>query len=217
MVLGTKKNVIVGAALLFVGPPLTNSDVELATPIVDEEHRPIPEAATSYAVTLDGDTRFRNVGYTQEGVEVSYEPEFGDVEVDQVMDSVRTFKTGMRVTLNTTIAEATLENLILVWGQADATITTGSGEAQVAVQSGELGQAPLERSLFVVGNGTEGEFGYNERTYVASRALSVESSSHSLRRAEATVFPVSFRLLPADDGDYGVIHDRDRTSTWATL
>ena len=47
-----------------------------------------------------------------------------------------------------------------------------------------------------------------ERVYVAHRALSIESVSVSAKRDAATMFEVTFRLLPASNGSYGKIVDR---------
>lgn len=203
-----KKNVIVGAANLWIGTAAATSGT-----------KPAAVADTAYNTTLAASAGWRNVGYTQEGVELSYEPEYGEVEVDQLLDSARIHKSSQRVMLNTTFAEATLENLIVVWGQADTTLVSssdaGGAYTELTIVGGELGAAPLERQLIAVGNGKEkaGSGFYNERTYHALRALSVDNSAHALRRNEATVFPVSFRLLPSDDvnAPYGTIRDRVRT------
>jgi len=56
---------------------------------------------------------FRNVGYTNNGLEIAFAPDFGEVMVDQLLDTAKLFKQGMKVTLKTTLAEATLENLLL--------------------------------------------------------------------------------------------------------
>jgi hypothetical protein len=67
----------------------------------------------------------------------------------------------------------------------------------------------VERSLAFVGPapGTG-----RERVYHLVRVLSVESTSTGLNRAEASTVPVSLRCLPGDDGDYGVVIDRARTT-----
>ena len=195
--LGSSKKIIVGASVVWIG-----SRVAAKPPV---------EANKSYNVTLKGAAGWRNGGYTQEGVEFSNEPEFANVDVDQVLDSVKTFKTGIQNSVNTTFAEATFENLLVVWGQSDSTLTVASGASTLNIVSGELGEAPAERQLIVVGNGAEGATGYNERTYHFKRAISVESSSFAQRRNEATVFPVSFRLLPDDNGSYGTFYERERT------
>jgi hypothetical protein len=200
-----KKNIIVGAARVWIGTAAAA--------------KPAFVAATSYNVTLAGATGWRDAGYTQEGVEFSNEPEFGDVEVDQLLDSARIHKTSQRNTIATTFAEATLENLLVVWGQQDGTLSGASNASQVlTVVSGALGEAPLERQLIVVGNGRENPTTgfYNERTYHFSRALSVESSSFAQRRSEATVFPVTFRLLPDNNGNYGTFTERPRDTAWTT-
>lgn len=201
--LGSKKNIVVGAAEVFIG----TASAEL----------PVPVNGVSYAKTLDDTAGFESAGFTSEGVEFSNEPEYTGVAVDQLLDEAKLFKTGIRNSLNTTFAEATLENLLVVWGQANDTLSTsGTGSNAVTtldVVSGELGEAPHERQVVIVGNGVEQESDnrYRERVWRFRRAISVESSSFAARRSEATTYPVSFRLLPGDDGKYGEFLERDRT------
>jgi hypothetical protein len=110
----------------------------------------------------------------------------------------------------TTFAEATLENLLIAWGQATSTLNSFASYRQLDIDGGSLGAAPLERGLIAVGNAPEktSSNNYGERTYHAYRVLSVESVSHTLARAEATVVPVTFRALPGDNGKYGYVRDR---------
>lgn len=197
---GQKQNIIIGAATVYLGAAGTT--------------RPAFVSGTGYRETLDGDGNWTDVGYTQEGLEISYEPDYGDVEVDQLLDSAKLFKQSMRVSLNTTMAEATLYNLMVSWGQQASTLTSAASSATLELDGGALGQSPVERGLIAVGNGVSKSATdnvYNERTYHAYRVLSVESSSHALRRNENTAIPVSFRALPEDNGKYGVVHDRVRT------
>jgi len=190
-----KKNVIVGAAALYVGPPGTTA---FTTP-------PATAAAWRDAdLATDLGTGWDHVGYTQEGVEVSYEPDYGDVEVDQLLDSARIFKQSMRVMVNTTLAEATLENLLLSWGRPDSDITAGATD----IKGGALGESPFERGLVAVGNSAEGASGYGVRAYRLYRAISSDTTAHAMRRNEPTVFSCSFRCLPDDaTGSYGKITD----------
>ena len=111
---GDSKNIIVGAASIFIkadGPVDPTEDGQV----------PVFKAGESYRETLNADAPengtstaapWRNVGYTQNGLELTITPDFGEVEVDQLLDSAKIFKQGMQVTLNTTFAEATLENLL---------------------------------------------------------------------------------------------------------
>jgi len=153
------------------------------------------------------------------GLELVFQPDFGEVQVDQILDVAKLYKQGMQVNLNTTFAEATLENLLIAvaGGPGDLTgdKTTTAGQV-FNMKSGSLGECPVERGLVAVGPGTgDCEEGSNlERIYVAYRALSIENVTVSAKRDEATMFEVSFRLLPEDNsGSYGKIIDRTVTPT----
>lgn len=205
------RNIIIGAAALYVsasdstvanwnGGPALPSATSLA-------------AGTSYSTTFDGTPAWRHAGFTTEGLELSYEPDYGDVEVDQLLDSAKLFKQSMRVALNTTMVEASLENLLMVWAQGSATLTSTTSTADLGIAAGALGDEPVERALAAVGPAPRTSAGAKrERVYHARRVLSVESSAHALRRNEATTFPVSFRLLPDPaftGSEYGIIRDRN--------
>jgi hypothetical protein len=116
----------------------------------------------------------------------------------------------MQVNLNTTFAEATLENLLFSLAGKDGDLTTVSGNPTLNLSAGDIGECPVERGLVAVGPGT-GDCSPTEaieRVYVAYRALSIESVTASAKRDEATMFEVSFRLLPNNDASYGKIVDR---------
>jgi hypothetical protein len=212
----TKKNIIVGAARVYLGPS-TSATADLAA------SKPAFVAGTRYTTTLAGAdgstttgvattvTNWREIGYTQDGLEVATDPSFGEVEVDQLLDVPRIFKDGMSLSISTTMAEATLENLLVAWGQAATSISSvGANETELAIEGGTLGEAPLERGLVAVGNAPEnaGSNTYGERVYQAYRVLSVEGTSITNSRADASTIPVTFRALPADNGRYGSVRDR---------
>lgn len=203
---GSSNNIIVGAAALFTYEQGTLADTDLP-PLVDD---------VSFKTTLSSDADFRNVGYTTNGLEIQFQPSFGEVNVDQVLDVAKLFKQGMKVNLNTTFAEATLENLLFALAGKDgdlANITVGNWGAQnpaLNLSAGDIGECPVERGLVAVGPGT-GDCAHGselERIYVAYRALSIENVSVSAKRDAATEFAVSFRLLPNDNASYGKIVDR---------
>lgn len=210
-----RKNIIVGAAAFYVtvkhslSSGVTDADFNLPTTLDVKT----PSSAIDPEATLNGDSKWRDIGYTQEGVEVSYEPDYGDVEVDQLMDSARLFKQSMRVMVNTTLAEATLENLLVVWGQAEPTALATEGV--VDIEAGDLGDEPIERGLAFVGPGPR-KSTKQFRLYHVTRAIQTESSSHALRRSENTGLPVSFRILPNEKTSntaarYGTVRDRARS------
>lgn len=245
------KNVIVGAANLFVSKSedsarKATTPAILAGPAADGGF--LASGQSARTGLLASGTTYREVGYTNSGLEISYEPNYGEVTVDQLLDAARLFKQSLKVTLKTELVEATLENLTLSWGQMDTYYVNNTGSAISSVNSladttpisgeagstlnmaaGALGDAPVERTLIAVGNAPakikNAESSYasdadisakrnKERVYVARRVVSMETTSHGLKRDSATVFPVSFRCLPDDSNyayagsEYGVVIDR---------
>jgi hypothetical protein len=198
---GSSNDIIVGAAALF-----TYEDGALA-----DADMPAYVAGDSYKDTLADDEDFRNVGYTMNGLEIQFQPDFGEVAVDQVLDVAKLFKQGMQVNLNTTFAESTLENLLFALAGQEGDLATVSSNPTLNLSAGDIGDVPVERGLVAVGPGTGNAAIDVERVYVAYRALSIESVSVSAKRDEATMFEVSFRLLPNDNASYGKIVDRTYT------
>ena len=213
---GTSNNIIVGAAALF-----TYEDGVLPEAGV----LPGYSAGVSYKTTLSDEEGFRNVGYTMNGLELQFQPDFGEVQVDQLLDVAKLYKQGMQVNLNTAFAEATLENLLVAIAAPTGDLVNNvkadnplefnlsSGVSVVdamELSSGQIGECPVERGIVAVGPGTgDCEVGSSiERIYVAFRALSIENVTVSAKRDEASMFEVSFRLLPASTGSYGRIVDR---------
>jgi hypothetical protein len=236
---GNAKNILVGASPLF----LSVKDSTVAN--YPENAEPGSAAAgafvtaTSYTDTLNSnDDKYRNVGYTNNGLQITYNPTYGSVTVDQLLDTAKLFKESMEVMIATEMAEGTLENVLVVFGQGDAA-TSGTPANDVitatntmiensatvntsyvktlGLAAGALGVAPVERQLIAVGQAPT-QFGAtsvsnSERVYYARRVLSVQQSQFSLARNNPTTFPVTFRLLPSGlnayaGQEYGKIIDR---------
>lgn len=210
MALGNKREILVGAAAVFLGPSGTNRPVDADL----NRATMLDEADGSTTGTGVDATDWRNVGFTQDGLEISTDPSWGEVEVDQLMDAPVLFKDGMGLSISTTFAQASLRNLMIAWGQAGTSlVTTGTGATEVetlTIKGGSLGEAPVERGLIAIGNAPKAADSnvYRERTYHAYNVISAEGSGHTMSRAEAVVIPVTFRALPDDDtGDYGIVRD----------
>jgi hypothetical protein len=226
---GNSNQIIVGAAQLFVskqGPLEYNTANDIygfsASPTVSGY--PSISASGAYADKLEADsTRWRNVGYTMNGLEVQFQPDFGEVQVDQLLDVAKLYKQGMQVSIVSAFAEATLENLLVSIAAADSTYdATGAtinssgrltaGEIELDITAGELGDVPVERALVAVGPGSGDPAATGnskvERVYVGNRVLSIENVTVSAKRDEPSMYEVTFRLLPASNGSYGKIVDR---------
>lgn len=221
------RNLINGAAALYFSADSSDSagwqgSVGLPASVPTESMRD----------TLEQSDDWFSAGFTTEGVEVEYTPEFTDVEVDQLLDAAQIYKTRQSFSVRTTLAEATLENLQIVWAMPKealvkyATHSTGfdgetlvEGDSLLGIAGGSLGEYPVERSLAFVGNAPRKPGYRTERVYHIRRVLQTEASSHGLRRGESTTFPVSFRCMPDPNhvgNDYGLIKNRVFTTTGTT-
>lgn len=185
-------NIIVGSGDLYIASPT-------------DAYYPGFDLLTQPTMQTNGS----HMGATMEGVEVAYEPDYTDIMVDQLKDAAVIYQNGFRVTVRTNLAEATLTNLKLAWGLPESAYSTGAGFQQLNITIPN--DEPVERKLVIWGRspastGTT----LKRRKYYCRRAVSVDASGHALKRAEATMFPVSFRIL-ADPvyslAQYGYIYD----------
>lgn len=232
------KNIIVGAATFYVGPKGLELSKVNATASADTLQDP---------AKMETSSSWYHLGYTQNGVTMNIEPTYGEVVVDQLLDVARLFKSSQRVMVATSLTEGTLENLYVAIGSqpgdfkatsdasasawtadggtgtpaASSTITGAASantvSAELTLNGGALGNAPIERSVCFVGpapaklSATKS----TERIYIGYRAVSMDAVGVAVQRDNATLFPVNFRLLPSEsnqgaDGNaaYGKIVDR---------
>ena len=201
---GTSTNILVGAAALFV------ADSTLAPGSLEAF-----DSTESFKETLSVEPTYVNVGYTMNGLEMQFQPDFGEVAVDQVLDAAKLYKQGMKVNLVTAFAEATLENLLIAVAYNESKLSTDlvSGAKTLDLSAGDIGECPVERGIVAVGPGSGdcADSSTAERVYTAYRALSIDNVTVSAKRDAPSMFEVTFRLLPEDtSGSYGKIVDR----TW---
>ena len=233
---GNARNILVGASPLF----LSNTDINDADYIPNAEAGqaravtassagvpgtvgvPAFASTVSYTTSLNAVTQtaglfgYRNVGFTNNGLQITYNPTYDSVTVDQLLDTAKLFKSAMEVMIATEMSEGTLETIATVFGQAASTLSdnAGVGVANVktlGLEAGALGAAPTERQLIAVGQAPSASSTTSERVYYARRVLSVQQSQFSLARTTPTTFPVTFRLLPDASyagSEYGKIIDR---------
>jgi hypothetical protein len=232
---GNAKNILVGASPLF----LSTIDVNDADYISNAEagvavssgsgNVAIPAFANgvSYTTSLNnvnqeaGKFGYRNVGFTNNGLQITYNPTYDSVTVDQLLDTAKLFKSAMEVMIATEMSEGTLENIVAVFGQSassleDNGLTGQANKRTLGLEAGALGAAPTERQLIAVGQAPTASATATERVYYARRVLSVQQSQFSLARTTPTTFPVTFRLLPDANytgSEYGKIIDRVLVAT----
>lgn len=160
-----------------------------------------------------------DVGATQDGVAISWEPDMVDIEVDQFGDAARVILSKVKVMVKTTLAENSLTNLALAWSYAGV---TGAGDSAyvgatavgqtsaTAINMGISDVNPVERKITMVGTAPSVGGVAKTRTYTCNRAISVSSSELKYVRAENVKIPVEFRILPLSTQtgkEYGIITD----------
>lgn len=149
--------------------------------------------------SLDG----ADVGSTAGGVEITKNLTYHEKRVDQFLDAIDMVPTDVSMTVRTTIAEATQENLQDVWSEKNAPV--GVSPAKTL----ELGVDTVvhEHTLAFTGRSPVGVSAL--RTYSAFRAVPNGSSGHSIRKDDQVGLPVEFRILPdltkAEGEEYGTI------------
>ena len=236
MAFNNAKNIIVGAAPVYI----TTKDSTDPAYVADYENllesgHVAFTARTTAATALDASAKVRNVGFTNNGLQITYNPTYEDVTVDQLLDAAKLFKSAMQVMIMTEMTEGTLQNVLTVFGQGTDTLTKSGTESSdlyptkgatsaadvdltLGFEAGALGVAPTERQLIAVGqaptfaksNSSEVS-ATTERVYYARRVLSVQQTQFTLARNTPTTFPVTFRLLPDAryaGSEYGKIIDR---------
>jgi len=170
-----------------------------------------------------GGTTYYDVGATQEGVMISWEPDMVDIEVDQFGDAARVIQSKVKVMVKTKLAETTFQNLGLAWGYAGITTfgdtaVTGANDGVTSVTQGagnlNLGihdALPEERRIQVKGPAPGSSVTQRYvRTYTCNRAISVGSVEVAYKRNENVALPVEFRILPdptQTGKEYGTISD----------
>lgn len=173
--------------------------------------------ASNTAMTNTDFDNLVSVGGTQGGVEISWEPDMVDIEVDQYGDAAKVIQSKVKVMVKTTLAEATLNNLATAWSYDNA---TGGADIKSNLDGtntrtflfGVQNVYPFEKAVQIVGNAPGSDASTTKtRKFNTKRAISMESSTIAMKRAEASVFAVSFRILPvsSDVGyEYGKIIDQ---------
>jgi hypothetical protein len=215
------KNIIIGAAPLNI---TTKDSTDSAYAVVEPAAAQLNGGAAGSITKANGDINeavwssgaaaYTNVGFTNNGLQITYNPTYGSVTVDQLLDTAKLFKESMEVMLATEMSEATLFNVLTVFGQKSSSRsgTLSATQAETLnIAGGALFEAPTERQLIAVGAAPTVASPNTERVYYARRVLSVQQSQFSLARNNPTTFPVTFRLLPDTNysgSEYGKIIDR---------
>jgi hypothetical protein len=193
-----------------------SANVTVTNIVVGEAEIKIGNSNTSASSAEFETANMVSVGATQGGVELMWAPDMVDIEVDQFGDAAKIIQSKVKVTLKTTLVEATLKNLSYSWNynafDIGANIDQFVGTTTQTFKFGAQSVTPIEKAVQVNGFAPGSNASVTRtRKFNTKRAISFESSSISSKRAEASTFSVSFRILPvvSDTGyEYGKIIDQ---------
>ena len=137
--------------------------------------------ATLYIAGVD-------VGFTKDGVKVRNEREFVDIAADQLRGLVKKSKSMEKMFVGTTLLEATLTNIRLLWDQASGTNLGNNDDV-------------TERAIKVVGTGPNSYV----RTFTFERCVSISNAEINHSREEEVGLEAEFECLKTNAGPFGAL------------
>ena len=144
-----------------------------------------------------------SLGYTSGGVNLVASSDRMDKEVDQSYAPVGIHKIRETYQIRTSLAEATLDNLKIVWEQTEAVVES----SPTRTLSWGMNPAVVEHALEFKGLSPEGL----DRTYTVYKAVIWEVGEIPHMKDALTLIPVTFRILPDTSKpagkEYGYIID----------
>ena len=165
---GTPTNVFGGPVEVFVGP------VGATEPSAD---------------TLDTlDVAWKPTGFTTGGVRQNVSAEYATYEVDQVTMPVGHRIRSRSITVATTLAEATLDNMALAQAQAASQVTTSGTGKSYEMAADDVTASPDYSAVLLRGPGPNGR----TRVAVYRKCLPTESVQTESNKTDATGVPVTW-------------------------
>lgn len=136
---------------------------------------------------------YRDVGGTTDGVELSINQDYKELEVDQVVDVPGRRITKREMTLKTNMAEPTLENLALALNSASE-VTTGTGFKAFTPNTETSATQPKYTALLMDGfaPGATPSGTSPRRRILVRRALSTDNLAFAYKKDDQTVFSAEF-------------------------
>ncbi|TXJ78632.1 hypothetical protein E2C11_16630 [Streptomyces lavendulae] len=146
------------------------------------------EPADSAVNTAPPASSWTDVGGTQDGVKITIDQSYTDLEVDQVVDRVGSRLTKRDFTIETSMAEVTLANLSLALN--GGTSASGAGYSSFEPVYASSATQPNYRALLFDG-WAPGTSAFNRRVIVR-KALSTDAVEMAYTKDKQTVFGVKF-------------------------
>lgn len=128
-----------------------------------------------------------NVGGTTGGIRLVCDREFFTLEVDQIVQRVGSVPTGEDFSIQTSLAEATLENFGTAMNKLAADITTAASVKTLELGGTLPGGTPNYVAVLLDGRAPNGK----KRRVTLRKALSTASVEQAYQKAGQTVIPLT--------------------------
>lgn len=129
-----------------------------------------------------------DIGGTTDGAKLSIKTEFSMLEVDQLIDIPGSRAVTREITVETNMAEPTLENLS--YALNGGTISTGAGWKAYEPVDSDAATQPTYSALII-----HGWWGTQRRMVVLRKVLSVEGTETEYKKDNQTVFKVKIQAF----------------------
>ncbi|MFC5947077.1 hypothetical protein ACFQH9_02140 [Pseudonocardia lutea] len=132
---------------------------------------------------------YTDVGGTMDGVTLAINQEYTELAVDQVIDVPGRRKTKREFTIQTNLAEPTLENLAFVMNEDEATaVTTGTGFKKLEPSNDTSATQPVYSKLLFDGFAPDSL----ARRVIGRKMLSTDNVEFAYSKENQTVFTATF-------------------------
>ena len=168
----TVTNLIQGPGTLYVGARYANTSA----------YTTAAEPADAAINTTPQASAWTDIGGTTDGVNAEHAQEWGELQVDQVLDVPDRRQTKRDFTIATNMAEATLENYAIATNESPP--VTGAGFKTWEPTNGVAAFTPYYRALILDGYAPAGF----RRRVIARRMLSMDPVAFAYKKDGQTVF-----------------------------
>lgn len=149
------------------------------------------EPADSTVATAPSASTWTDMGGTQDGVQISINLDYFELEVDQIVDIPGRRLTKRDLQVKTNLAEATLANLTVSLN--GGTVTASAAFSTYDPANDTAATQPTYRALLFDGWAPQTAAGVsNVRRVVVRKVLSIDNVETSYKKDDQTLFPVTF-------------------------
>jgi hypothetical protein len=171
-------NVITGSGFFYIAPKGTA----------------FPSLATMPTDTTWQTAGFVPSGYTDDGIQTVYTPQFKDITVDEELSPVDVRLIGEKLEISFKMAESTLNNLVRAI--AGSTLTLGAGVSTLSIGSpSDAGQGEVVLGFMGPAPGTETGASTTGRVMQVWRAKNTAAVTYHAQRKDKVIFNVKFTAL----------------------